>query len=85
MLLSLRLSSGMSAEISMAGGNGDGSIQLRPDDGGASSLAGGGRRHGSGGFCSALDSKLRVFDFRASFVNHSIRPFPYTNFTVIGH
>ncbi len=85
MLLSLHLRGGMPAESSLAGGNGDGGIQLRPDNGGTSSSAGGGwQRHGSGGFCTALDSKLCVFDIRASFVNHSIRPFSYTNFTVIG-
>jgi hypothetical protein len=56
------LSGGMLAESSLAGGNGDGGIQLQPDDGGASSSAGGGwRRCGGGSFFTALDSKLCVF------------------------
>ncbi len=40
MLLSPRLNGEMPAESSLAGGNGDVGIQLRPDDGGASSSAG---------------------------------------------
>jgi hypothetical protein len=39
-LLSPRLNGEMPAESSLAGGNGDGGIQLRPDDGSASSSAG---------------------------------------------
>ncbi len=55
MLLLPRLNGKMLPESSLAGGNNDGSIQLRPDDDGASSLAGGGRwQHGGGGFCTAL-------------------------------
>jgi hypothetical protein len=41
MLLSPRPNGEMLAEASLAGGNGDGGIQLRPDNGGASSSAGG--------------------------------------------
>jgi hypothetical protein len=40
MLLSPRLNGEMPAESSLAGGNGDVGIQLRPDDGGTSSSAG---------------------------------------------
>ncbi len=40
MLLSPRLNCEMQAKSPLAGGNGDGVIQLRPDDGSASSSAG---------------------------------------------
>ncbi len=40
-LLSQRLSGEMPAESSLAGSNSNGGIQLRPDDGGSSSSAGG--------------------------------------------
>ncbi len=59
MLLLPRLTGEMPAESSLAGGNSDGSTQMRLDDGGAPSSAGGwGRQRGSGGFCTALDSKF---------------------------
>jgi hypothetical protein len=41
LLLSSRPNGEMPAEKSLAGGNGDGGIQLRPDDGSFSSSAGG--------------------------------------------
>ncbi len=66
----LSLSSGMPVESSLAGG--DGSIQLRPNEGGAPSSAGGGQWwRGGGGFFMALDSKF--FDH----IRFRIRPFSY--------
>jgi hypothetical protein len=55
MLLLPHLNGEMPAEKSLA--SGDGGIQLQLDNGGAPSSAGR-RRCGSGGFCTALDSKF---------------------------
>jgi hypothetical protein len=72
MLLSPRLSGGMPAESSLAGGNDDGGIQLRPDGDDASSSAGGGRRRRGGGvLCMALDSTyICIVNIRPFFVFH---------------
>jgi hypothetical protein len=61
MLLSPHLNGEMLAESSLAGGNCNGGIQLRPDDGGALSLAGDGQWRSGGSVCTALDSKFCDF------------------------
>jgi hypothetical protein len=49
----------------LAGCNGDSSIQVHPDGGGASPLAAGSRRqrHGGGDLCIALDSIFVIYVF----------------------
>jgi hypothetical protein len=77
MLPSPCLNKEMPAESFLAGSNGDGGKQLRPDDGGASSLAGDWRQpwHGGGSLCRVLDSKFCDFRFSCSYVFIRIRLF----------
>ncbi len=73
MLLSPRPNGEMPAESSLAGCNGDGSIQLRPNDGGASSSAG----VGGGGVAVAAFALCWILNFLIRIRIIHIQPFSY--------
>ncbi len=69
MLLSPCLNGEMPVESILAGGNGNGSIQLRPENSGASSWAADSQQQWRGGLATVMDSKF--CDFRIHSYSYS--------------